>query len=64
MCQFELTSEEVALMRELLDSGLRELRDEIRHTDSRQYRDMLKEREALLQKLTSHLVEQAAPALA
>jgi hypothetical protein len=59
MCQFELSPEEVVLIRELLDSGLRELRDEIRHTDSRSYREMLKEREALLQKLNTHVSEQA-----
>jgi hypothetical protein len=64
MCQFVLSSEEVSLMQELLDSGLRELRDEIRHTDSRNYREMLKEREAMLQKLTVHVSEQAQLKLA
>lgn len=59
MCQFSFSSEEVALMQELLDCGLRELREEIRHTDSRNYREMLKEREALLQKLSAHVAEQA-----
>ena len=64
MCQFELTTDEVSLIRELLETGLRELRDEIRHTDSRNFREVLKAREALLQRLNSHLVQQTEPELA
>jgi hypothetical protein len=63
MCQYEFTTEEVVLMRDMLDACLRELRDEIRHTDSRAYRELLKQREALMLKLNEHLGLQAPAAV-
>jgi hypothetical protein len=45
MAQLELTSAETKLLGELLKSSLSDLHTEISHTDSRELRDELKERE-------------------
>ena len=47
----ELTPAQRTLMLQLLDTALREIGPEIRHSDSREYRDDLKERRRDLHKL-------------
>jgi hypothetical protein len=51
----ELDDEQAALLREVLDHALRDLRYEIADTDNSRYRDALKEREAALRDLLSPL---------
>jgi hypothetical protein len=61
MIHVDLTHDEAALLRQLLESCLSELREEIRHTDTRSFRDMLKAQEASVQNLRQHLAAQDAP---
>ncbi|MEX0704068.1 MAG: hypothetical protein WD069_18350 [Planctomycetales bacterium] len=58
MIQLTLLPEEAALLREVLESFLSDLRMEIANTDSMDFREMLKVREEFLKKL---LVQLAAP---
>lgn len=44
----ELTQEECTLLANLLDQAVRDLKAEIHHTDTPDYKDQLKEREALM----------------
>lgn len=55
MIQINLTPEEIQLLRGLLDTILEDLRVEIHATDKMDYKDMLKERKALLLKLIDAL---------
>ncbi len=55
MIQINLTQEEIQLLRGLLDNILEDLRVEIHATDKMDYKDMLKERKALLLKLMEAL---------
>jgi len=55
MIQINLTQEEIQLLRGLLDTILADLRVEIHATDRMDYKDMLKERKALLLKLMEAL---------
>lgn len=52
-----LSDTEQALLIELLDQQLEELRREIRHTDDHPYRDSLKEKGATLEQLWKKLKE-------
>jgi hypothetical protein len=59
MVTLELTEQEAAMLREMLDVQLRDLRHEIHHTDDRGFRQLLRQKEALLE----HLIHQLqAPA--
>ncbi len=64
MFDVRLTQEQAELLRGVLDGCLRELRDEIRHTDRRDYRAMLKGQEASLEGLLRSLQDQALPVAA
>jgi hypothetical protein len=55
MRTLELSPEEFSLLREILTSTLGELRVEISRTDSRDFRDGLKEREAVVRRLIDRL---------
>jgi hypothetical protein len=55
MIQINLTQEEIQLLRGLLDTILEDLRVEIHATDKMEYKEMLKERKALLIKLMEAL---------
>ena len=57
MIQINLTQDEIQLLRGLLDTILEDLRVEIHATDKMDYKDMLKERKALLLKLMEALKE-------
>lgn len=55
MLHLDLTPEEEGILSELLDAAIEELRGEIRDTDNRDYRNMLKARESVLKKLMAEL---------
>ncbi len=55
MVCIELTSEEAEKLHQLIESCLADLRDEIRHTDKKGFRAVLKSEEAFLRKLLQHL---------
>jgi hypothetical protein len=49
-------------LQQVLESSLRELRDEIRHTDSRNFRELLKCQETSLQELEHSLIASSVSA--
>jgi hypothetical protein len=55
MLQIQLSTEEARLLREILESYLGDLREEVHHTDSFEYREALKHEEATLKKLLQQL---------
>jgi hypothetical protein len=55
MLQVLLSTEEALLLREILESYLGALRGEVHHTDSFEYREELKQKEATLKKLLQQL---------
>lgn len=61
MIRIELNSEEAALLREVLDSVLSDLRMEIADTDQMDFREMLKARKAFLQRLLEQLAPPSEP---
>jgi hypothetical protein len=59
--QLDLSREEQLLLRELLEVQLSELRMEIAGTDRLEYRDLLRERKAVLMKVLDRLANEPAP---
>lgn len=55
MMRLELNEEEGKVLADTLELSLSRLRDEISHTDSHDYRESLKERKAILLKLSQKL---------
>jgi len=55
MLQVQLSTEEALLLREILKSYLGALRGEVHHTDSFEYREELKHKEATLKQLLQQL---------
>jgi len=55
MIRVELTLEEAQLLRQVLECCLDDLRDEIRHTDKKDFRNRLKSQEESLKHLLQHL---------
>jgi len=55
MIQLEITPDERMILFELLQSCLSDLHSEIAHTDNYDYREMLKNRKYVLQKLSDAL---------
>jgi hypothetical protein len=53
MPQLTISPEDAAILREVLDSACRDLQREIWHTDSRDYRAVLRAREAAIERLLS-----------
>ena len=53
--QLTLSSEEARELRDLLDAALSDLRSEIHHTDTSDFREELRNRERLLQRLREQL---------
>jgi len=49
MVTLHLTEDRAALLREVLESALSELRDEIAHTDTLEYRTLLRDRRRMLE---------------
>jgi hypothetical protein len=60
MVQVTLTTEEAAMLREILTSVLSDLRMEVANTDTKDFRDLLKQREAFLKKLLQELPQAVA----
>ena len=60
--QLNLTSDETATLHEMVAGYLADLRMEIAHTDAREFRELLRGREALLERLLGALEQQGAPA--
>lgn len=55
MHRLELTDDEVAVLRAVLDAQLRELPREIHVTHDRQFREILKKKQALLEGMAERL---------
>jgi hypothetical protein len=55
MVSLDLTWEELNTLKELLDNDIAELRMEIIHTDTSQFREMLKHKELILKKILAML---------
>ena len=55
MPKLELSGPEAVLLRELAEEWLADLRVEIGHTDSKDYREALKRRESLLRDILERL---------
>ena len=51
----ELTQEETALLKELLESALGEIKAEVRHTDTSDFRRNLREKEDRIRQLLDRL---------
>ncbi|HEY4689050.1 MAG TPA: hypothetical protein VIK33_07040 [Anaerolineae bacterium] len=64
MIQVHLMPEEAEMLRDMLQGCLSDLRTEIRHTDSRDYRGMLKKQETSLKMLLERLEAASLNALA
>lgn len=56
MLQISLDQEELVTLRDLLQCCLSELRSEIHHTDDMDFKDMLKNRKMVLEKILSELM--------
>lgn len=56
MTRVELTEKESSLLAEVLEASLSELKTEIAHTDNREFRQGLKEKEAFLGNFLNRLV--------
>ncbi|MBN8705540.1 MAG: hypothetical protein LCH54_01770 [Bacteroidetes bacterium] len=57
MVTLELSTEEADLLKDIFQSYFNDLRMEISHTDSMDFRDYLKSKEALLRRLMHELDE-------
>jgi hypothetical protein len=57
MVQLDLSEEERQVLLEVLETALSDLRMEIAHTDRMEFREMLKERKAVLSKAIEALQE-------
>ncbi len=57
--QLELTTDERALLANILDQALRDLKEEVYHTETMEYKEALKKREQLLQGLLRKLGAEA-----
>jgi hypothetical protein len=55
MIQIELTDEECAMLREVLALNLQDLRHEIHHANNREFRALLRKREAFFDRFLSQL---------
>lgn len=58
----QLTAEEQRILRETLQRSVRDLELEVLHTDSHQFKEMLKHRKAALDGLLQKLEDTAIPA--
>ncbi len=56
MTTFELTSEELEVLREVLHREINELGVEVFRTDTHEYKEMLKRRKELLERLQAKFV--------
>jgi hypothetical protein len=57
-----ISFEDAAILREVLQAALVDLRHELWHTDSREFRDSLRDRVQTLERMLDELKPEAAPA--
>ncbi len=55
MAQIELTMEELATLKEVLENDVKILRQEIARTDHREFREIVKHKEQILEKILTAL---------
>ena len=55
MIALELTDDELRILHDVLENDIAGLRTEVLHTDTRNYREMLKQKEHILEKILSKL---------
>jgi hypothetical protein len=60
MGEFDLTDEELKIVRDVLENYIADLRMEISHTDSMDFRETLKRKEEVLKNVLSKLGRQRA----
>lgn len=58
--QIELSSEEIQLLKRIMSRTLAETKAEVRHTETREYRDKLHDEEAMLAALVERFSEAVA----
>jgi len=63
MLHLSLSFEDALVLREVLEASLVELRRELWHTDSREFRDLLRLRVDTLERMLEELSAAAAPAI-
>lgn len=63
MLHISLSLDDAIILREVIESSLIDLRREIWHTDSREFRDMLKTRCEALDRLLEELAAATAPVM-
>ena len=62
MANLELNPEELEVLEETLDRSISDLAVEVGHTDSHDFKDRLKQRKAVLQRLAEKVRGAAVPA--
>lgn len=55
MVQLDLDPHDAKILHEMLEARLSELFDEIAHTDARDYKEMLREKRRILERVVSQL---------
>ena len=55
MVRIELAEEDVAVLREYLEAELHDLYHEIHHTDSRKFKEQLKDKQTVLERVLGQL---------
>ncbi len=63
MPSLSLSFEDAAVLREVLEASLVELRRELWHTDSREFRDLLRQRVDTIEKMIEELSAAAVPTI-
>ena len=63
MLHLSISFEDAAILREVLDAALVDLRRELWHTDSREFREVLRDRVQTLERVLGELKAERAPAL-
>lgn len=63
MLHLAISFEDAAILREILESARVDLRRELWHTDSREFRDLLRVRVETVERLLDELKVETAPAL-
>lgn len=61
MLHLSISFEDAAILREILEASLVDLRRELWHTDSREFRDLLRDRVQTLERMLDELKAEAAP---
>ena len=62
MLHLSISFEDAAILRQVLEAALVDLRRELWHTDSREFRDVLRDRVQTLERVVDELKTERAPA--